>query len=283
MLPDMLVPGSNKSKQSFMALYIDYHVHSDNSFDCKIPMDEMCCRAVARGISELAFTDHFNNHLLDIDLGYYDPERYFADLERCRAQFPTLTIRAGIEVGEPHRWGSKILPILQRYPYDLVLGSLHWVGNQNVFNPDYFRGQGPQKAYGDYFAELNRMVRHGGFDILAHVDLPKRAGFNVYGSYDIGAYEEAVRDLWQSCIESQIAVEINTKGVRCRVAQLHPTTAALKWYVEMGGQLLTLGSDAHHSNNVGEHFDQAIQSAHEAGLTHVCRFQCRTLIGWSAL
>jgi histidinol-phosphatase (PHP family) len=86
--------------------FIDYHIHTHHSFDCKIPMAEMCVAAIEAGISEIAFSDHFNNHLLDIDLGYYDPERYFTDVERCRRQFPNLTIRAAVELGEPHRWPS---------------------------------------------------------------------------------------------------------------------------------------------------------------------------------
>ncbi len=266
-----------------MAELIDYHVHSDNSFDCKTPMDEMCRSAIERGISEIAFTDHLNNHLLDIDLGYYQAERYFADLERCRAQYPNLIIRAGIELGEPHRWGRKIAPILERYTYDVVLGSLHWVGNESVFNPAYFRRREPQKAYGDYFAELTQMVRQGGFNILAHVDVPKRVGFDVYGSYDIAAYEDAVRTLWQACIDCQIVPEINTKGARYTVGQFHPTTEALRWYVEMGGSAITLGSDAHQPDKIGQQFEQALESARAAGLAQLCRFERQQLVGWSAL
>src|SRR5690242_14665063 len=88
--------------------------------------EKVCASAGQAGVVEIAFTDHLNNHLMDIDLGYYNPDRYFTDLEYCRTQFPGLTIRAGIELGEPHRWADKILPLLERYPYDVVLGSLHW-------------------------------------------------------------------------------------------------------------------------------------------------------------
>src|SRR5688572_11429267 len=108
-----------------MALLIDYHIHTDNSFDSRASMQSMCQRAVELGLSELAFTDHFNNHLLDIDIGYYNPDRFFEHIRICRQLFPTLRILAGIEVGEPHRWARKVQPVLAQYPYDVVLGSLH--------------------------------------------------------------------------------------------------------------------------------------------------------------
>src|SRR5438445_12394231 len=95
---------------------MDYHVHTDNSFDCKTPMAEMCQQALKQGITEIAFTDHFNNHMLDIDVGYYNADRYFAELELCRSRFPNLTIGAGVEIGEPHRWGQKGRPILEGFP-----------------------------------------------------------------------------------------------------------------------------------------------------------------------
>ncbi len=264
-------------------MLIDYHVHTDNSFDSKTPMEQMCARALKMGFSEIAFTDHFNNHLLDIDLGYYDPERFFADIEHCRDKFPDLSIRAGIEVGEPHRWGEKIWPVVEHYPYDIVLGSLHWIGNSSVFDPNTFRSRNPEEAFNQYFAELLAMARHGGFDVLAHFDVAKCVGFEVYEEFDIRDYEDAARAVWQACINNQIALEINTRGLRCRVSQLHPPVEALRWYAEMGGERLTLGSDAHHPEGLGSHFDLARRGAIDAGLTRLCRFEHRAVVGWNDL
>jgi histidinol-phosphatase (PHP family) len=262
---------------------IDYHVHSNNSIDCKVSMAQMCAQAVQSGLTEIAFTDHFNNHPLDLDLGYYDPERYFADLEHCRAEFPTLIIRAGVELGEPHRWGSKIIPVLERYPYDLVLGSLHWVGKYSMFDANYFRARSPQFAFRAYFTELIQMIKHGGFDILSHVDVPKRTGFSVYREFDISAYEDIMRQVWQACIDNGITPEINTKGLRSSASQMHPTTNALCWYAEMGGERLTLGSDAHQPGSIADYFDDAIASAKAAGLNRTCRFEKRAIAGWADL
>jgi histidinol-phosphatase (PHP family) len=257
---------------------IDYHVHTDNSMDSKTPMAEMCARAIQLGLSEIAFTDHFNNHLLDIDLGFYDPERYFRDIEGCRAAFPGLTILAGIEVGEPHRHWRKAGPILERYPYDIVLGSVHWVGNHNMFHPRYYQSRLPEAAFRAYFAEVVRMVEHGGFDVLAHVDVVKRVGFDVYRQFDTQAFEADIRAIWQACIANRIMPEINTKSLRMAVRELHPAPLALGWYAEMGGTHLTFGSDAHRRDSLGDGIPEASAAARHTGLDQIARFRGRKVV-----
>jgi len=266
-----------------MVVIADYHVHTDNSLDCKTPMVEMCMKAVEIGVTEIAFTDHFNNHLLDIDLGYYKPEQFFRDIEYCRAEFPGLTIVAGVEVGEPHRWQRKIKPVLDNYPYDVVMGSLHWVGRENMFDVNYFRARAQTQAYNEYFTELLRMVEHGGFDILGHVDLPKRMGFDVYGKFEVARYEGIVRDIWRACLDNNITPEINTKSLRMPVNQTHPSLEALQWYVDMGGQRLTIGSDAHRADSLASGIRAGQHIALKAGLTHVCRFRQRMVTDWLPL
>lgn len=262
-----------------MPVRTDYHVHTNHSLDCKFSMQAMCQAAISRGITEVAFTDHLNSHLLDIDLGYYNADRYFADIEACRRRFSRLTIRASVEVGELHRWSRKVMPLLERYPYDVVLGSVHWVGNDNMFNLAYFRARSPQKAFDDYYAEVMSMLRHGGFDILAHVDLPKRVSFDVYNDYDVCAHENALRAIWQLCIDNHITPEINTKGLRCAVKQAHPAREALRWYVEMGGKALTVGSDAHRPDSIGDGFEKARQDGLGAGLTRLVQYEHRKIVG----
>jgi len=262
---------------------VDYHVHTDNSYDCKTPMIEMCARAVQNGLSAVAFTDHLNNHLLDVDLGYYDPARYFDDIDYCRAKFPNLTILAGVEVGEPHRWHRKVQPILERYPYDIVLGSLHWVGRDSMFNANFFRSRPPEEAYRAYFSELVTMIEHGGFDVLAHADLPKRVGYDVYGSFESRTYETELRKVWQACLDHNIIPEINTKSLRMNVGRAHPDDEALRWYAEMGGQGVSVGSDAHNTGSLGFGTKDALHSALQCGLSGIVQFRQRELVGWTKL
>ncbi len=263
----------------------DYHMHSRNSCDCRATMAQMASAALARGLREIAFTEHLDLNPGDQCPGFYDPASFFERLEAARAEFAAdgLTIRAGIEIGEPHIYRAAHRAVLDAWPYDVVLGSLHWVGDHNMFDPAYYAARPPAEAFGAYFTELAGMVRGGGFEVLAHVDVVKRTAYDIYGAYDTRALEDLYRPVWQACIEQGIAVEINTAGWRKRVNEPHPALEALRWYREMGGELLTLGSDAHRPGDVAHRFDEAVTLAQAAGFRRVCIYERRRVIGWQAL
>lgn len=258
----------------------DYHMHTTHSCDGKASMAEMCRQAVAIAMPEIGFTDHFDRHPLDFCHGYYEPDAYWADLEACRAAFPALTIRAGVEVGEPHRFMDEVKPVLDAHPYDYVIGSLHWVENGVVFDNRFFHNRTVDQVAELYFTEMLAMVRHGGFDILGHLDVVRRHGFDFYGRFDIEPYGDLVRPILRACIENGIAIEINTSGMRRALQQTFPGLPVLRWYREMGGELLTVGSDAHTTEHLGLCFAVARDVALHAGFTRLCRFQARRVLDW---
>lgn len=260
-------------------------MHSRNSCDSDATMAQMASAALESGLREIAFTEHLDLNPGDQCPGFYDPASFFERIEAARAEFAPqgLTIRAGIEMGEPHIYREAHRAVLDAWPYDVVLGSLHWVGDDNMFDPAYYRARTPAEAFGAYFSELAEMIAGGGFEILAHVDLVKRVGFDAYDAFDSGEWEDLFRPVWQACIEQGIAVEINTAGWRKPVAQPHPALEALRWYREMGGELLTLGSDAHRPGDVAYRFDEAITLAQVAGFSRVCAYERRRVVGWQAL
>jgi histidinol-phosphatase (PHP family) len=257
----------------------DYHMHSVHSCDCRATMAEMCRTALERGIHEIAFTEHFNQHRDDICYGHYDAAAYFKGLDAARAEFEPLglTIKAGLEVGELHLYRAEVEPVLQAYPYDVVLGSLHWNRGESIFSADYFRKRDPRTAARDYFAEMLEMVEGGGFDILSHLDVIKRTGFQVYGRFDLAEYEAEVRPVLAACVRRGIIPEINTSALRMKVAQPHPTLEALHWYRDLGGQLISIGSDSHSPAQLGTGLDRALAMAREAGLT-LARFSQRRVV-----
>ncbi len=253
----------------------DYHIHTCFSADSVASMDEMCEAAVIKGIPEIGFTEHYDLHPDEIQRDWLDVERWAEELEHCRTRYAgRLIIRAGIEVGEPHLFYEEVRSMSARYPFDYVLGSLHWVGRENVFYPGFF-ARSKEEAFGIYFRELERMTRAGEIDILAHFDIPIRAGAQYYGSYDPRAFESLIRPVLQNCIDRGTALEINTGSLRRDAAVLNPGAPILAWYAEMGGTHLTLGSDSHRSQHVGAGLDVALAAAREAGLRCLTRFEAR--------
>jgi histidinol-phosphatase (PHP family) len=273
---------TNHSARANGHISLDYHLHSNVSCDTSVTMAEMCGAALALGMSEIAFTEHFDLHPLDYCVNFYKPDDYFEKLENVRRVFAPqgLTIRAGVEVGEYHLYHDTAKPVLDAWPYDLVLGSLHWVGNDSIFDPAYFSGHTPQTTIAPYFTELLALVRFGGFDVLSHPDVFKRVAYAVYGQYDAGEWEDLIRPVWQACIEQGIGIEVNTASLRREIGQVHPSLDALRWYREMGGDRLTFGSDGHQPDHVAYGFATARDVARAAGFTRVCCFERRQVVRW---
>ncbi|MBX3080448.1 MAG: histidinol-phosphatase HisJ family protein [Anaerolineae bacterium] len=257
----------------------DYHMHSNYSCDCRVTMQQMCREAVRKGIPEIAFTEHFNRHRDDICFEHYDPDAFFKGLAEVNAEFNPqgLVIKAGIEVGEMHLYRAEVDAVLNNYPYDVVLGSMHWNHGESIFSMKYFEKREPKAAAREYFEEMLEMVEAGGFDVLSHIDVIKRYAFQVYGRFALAEYEAFVRPVLAACVKQGIIPEINTSALRMHVAQTHPTIEALHWYRELGGTSISIGSDSHNPTQLGTGLDIALSMAHEAGL-QLARFSQRHII-----
>ena len=253
----------------------DYHIHSHHSCDSQATIAEQCASAVAKGLPEIGISDHFDTHPLDMCSGYFKLTEWAAEIDRVRAEFAErLIVRAGIELGEPHIYQAECQTLLRSYPFDYTLGSLHWVGDELIFDRKYFR-RPADEAFGLFFEELERMTRAGGFEVLGHFDVVVRVGAPLYGGYDPRRHEEAIRAVLKNCIERGIALDLNTRGLRNRCQRLTPGMEILTWYREMGGERVTLGSDAHHPDDIAANFDLALDALRAAGLRYVTQFEQR--------
>jgi len=238
-------------------------------------MAEMCQAAIDHHVPEIGFTEHYDLIPKEDCRDWFKLEPWAASLEQVREQFKgRLIVRAGIELGEPHIYAAEDQALLNRYNFDYCLGSLHWVGTETIFDKNYFR-RPAKEAFRLFFEELERMTRVGGFDILSHFDVPVRTGFNVYGSYDPKEHEDSIRPALKNVIEKGIALDINTKGLDIPANVLTPGLDILRWYVEMGGERVTFGSDAHRPIRVGKDIEFAMDVAREAGLKYATMFEKR--------
>ncbi len=256
----------------------DYHIHTHFSCDCDATMLQMCQAAIEKGIPEIGISDHLDFHPRDECSNYFKADAWWDELERCRATFnASLVIRAGIEIGEPHRFSESVSPLLERYPWDYCLGSLHWVGDLCVFDPHYF-DRDAADTYQSYFHELLKMVSQGDFDSLAHIDIVKRYGHDIYGRYDPYPWEKEIRSVLRKCAQRGIALEVNTGTLRRMVAETSPQQPLINWFIEEGGQWLTLGSDAHEPDHIGFDLDLCISMLQEAGFPALARFESRQVL-----
>ncbi len=257
----------------------DYHIHSYNSVDSTAQLSAICEAATSRGLTEIAITDHADFGP-DDQPGYFHPVEYLAAIKRCRAHFDDrLTIRAGVEMGEPHIFGQQLEDILAAGEFDFVIGSAHYaVGMQAGWKPAFFE-QPLRQAYEAYFQQVVRLAKEGDFDVLGHLDLIKRDAFKFGQPYDgPEPYADLIRTALRAVVERGKGIEINTSPLRKGLSEPCPSLDILRWYRELGGEILTFGSDAHTANDVGADFDVAIEMARTAEFTRVARFEKRALL-----
>lgn len=256
--------------------FIDYHTHTTFSCDARNTLDEMCGWAIGIGLQEVAFTEHADFEPADNCAGYFRPAAYFQAIEAARRRYgDRLTIRAGVEVGEPHRYLDETAELLDAYPFDFVLGSLHWVDGYPGFSSQFFDGRPVEAAWRSYFEELVRMCEAGDFDVLAHLDLPKRHGVPRNSAFDPEPYADLIRTALQNLIERGKGIEINCSGLRYPMREPLPGPTVVRWYRELGGEILTVGTDAHATSHLGQGIGYALDIAWEAGFEAITLFQER--------
>lgn len=261
---------------------MDYHIHTHFSFDSPASVESVCQAALALGLQEVAITDHLDLNPLDGGYGYFRPDGYWEAVSRCRAAFAgRLTVRVGLECGEPHLFRPQIETILAAYPYDLVLGSLHWVDGRPTWEAAFFDGLGLDDGLALYFDELDRLAAEGDYDVLAHLDIVRRAAFQRFGlqRLDYRRHEGRLRRVLRTLAERQKGLEVNTSFQRRGMGQPGPPVEVLCWFREEGGQVVTLGSDAHRPDEVGADFHLARAMVREAGFACLTAFERRVANG----
>ncbi len=248
-------------------------------------MEAVCRAALARGMSEIAITDHADYEPLDACHGYFRPAPYWEEMNRCRALFAgQLAIRAGVECGESYIYREPVAALLAAHSYDVVLGSLHWADGRPTYAGDFFDGLGLDEGLALYFDHLARLAAEGEFDVLGHLDIIRRATalrFGI-GELDLRRHEARVRQVLRLLAGRGKGLEVNTSFVRKGIGGAGPSLEVLRWFRQEGGQIVTLGSDAHRPEDVGGDLDRGLALLRQAGFERLATFERRSVV-WIAL
>jgi histidinol-phosphatase (PHP family) len=256
---------------------IDYHVHSDCSGDCSAPMLDVCRAATGRGIETICFTEHIDFEPTDLCYGTFDYAGYKSRIAEAQEAFAgVLDIRCGVEVDFAGRHRAQIEDFLAEKEFDYVLGATHYVGRVILEDHErYFPGKSAQEAYTPFFDNTLETVQTGWFDTVAHLDLCKRYGVHYLGAFDWEPHRERIEQILREVIERDMALEINTSGLRQLPGETYPCRQILEGYYALGGRAITVGSDAHYVGDVGRGIPQALEMARDVGFEHVRVFKAR--------
>ena len=255
---------------------IDYHVHSQHSFDGKNTMEEFCQQAITLGVTELCFTEHFSVDPKDVSYDILKTANYSADIESCQRSFQgKLIIRKGLEIGEPHLKPYKRNLQCQIQPMDLdfIIGSIHNINGVKLRL--YMQSIDNKYIYQHYFQEIYQMLEQSDIDALGHLDLMKRYAYEPFGNYDFLQYQDLLEMILKRMIEKNIALEINTSGIRDSVKETYPAPRVLEFYKKLGGILLTFGSDAHKCTDLASCYADTMKLLLHLGFKYIFSYKNR--------
>lgn len=263
--------------------FCDMHVHSHNSHDSRAPVAETAKEAIKRGVSVFAVTDH-------CDTQYYFsgeiPQRIAASVREARETAPQFAgqvdVLAGVEIGEMIWDEPHANELLHAHDYDVVIGSVHAVRYKEWSDPysmlDFNAIPAKElRGYIDkYFDELLETLQKLPCDIMAHLTCPLRYINYKFGlNFDIRPYEDKITRVLEYIIRHGISMEINTSGMGGGNGYYMPDEWIVEKYRDMGGYLITLGSDAHASENISKAFSEAAAMLKRLGFKHYYYYKNR--------
>ena len=232
-----------------MTRIADMHVHTDDSPDADIPAVELLARAGEEGLAAVGFVAHLDLDPEDFCYGGFDGESYDRSLSLAEERESGTRLLRGIEVGEPHRFGESARRLADYTQYDFITGALHSTKRSGmILGPDAFRGWDPMGIIGEYLSETVEMVTSADMDILAHFGLFRRgmalAGLDT-SLDETELFPGEVDAILEALVGRGIALEVNTSGLRRQEKVTYPIPSVIRRYRELGGELVTLGSDTH--------------------------------------
>ncbi len=256
----------------------DQHMHCAFSGDSTTPPKEMANAALSRGLTGICFTDH---HDIDYPKMPEEPDflipfdSYFKEVETLQAEYETkLNIHIGIELGLQPQVAEQNAQVLAKHPFDFCIGSVHVVHHQDPYYGGLFSGRTDEEAFEDYLlATLENIKAFDGFDVLGHIDYMVRYCPNQVKNYRPSDFTDLVDEILTYLISHGKGIEVNTSGYKVGLNMPHPHPEILKRYQELGGEILTIGADAHVPDHIAYDFPVAIDLLKELGFSYYTVFE----------
>ena len=254
----------------------DSHTHSDNSYDGHDSIAMMCEAATLSNLSGFCITDHFECNIPD-ENGFIRLRDSMFEMLRAQAAFRSqVMLTCGIELGQ----ATQNLPVankaLELLKYDFVIGSLHNIRTTPDFCELDFHQLNVPELLTQYYDEMLEMCQWGKFDALGHLTYPLRYIQGIQKiEVDMKPYEEVIREIMKTLISKDRAIEINTSTLRQGLGTTMPSFPYVKMFRELGGEYVTIGSDAHWAKDLGANISDGMEVLQEAGFKYFTVFRRR--------
>ena len=248
----------------------DMHMHTWFSTDSEACPRDMADEAVRKGLKTICFTDHFDKDDLEWgEEGIFDVDAYFVEMQKLQEEYAgKLNIRIGIELGLRTYLKDYYEELTKKYPFDFVIGSVHNVpykkdAEGNILYTDpaaekLFTDRTDKKAYRLMMETTLENVRTSDcFQTLGHLDYVVRYGKSREKEYSYTDYADIIDEILKLLIEKEKGLEVNSAGLKYGLPFAHPHPDVLKRYRELGGEIITIGADAHKPEHIAYDFAKA--------------------------
>lgn len=264
-----------------MPITADFHMHTHHSEDSDAPMKDMIESALQKGLTEICFTEH-----MDLDFpctesstGKWElnTDSYLYELLAMRELYKDkINIRFGVEMGLQLSCLRENLIYARSYDFDFIIGSMHLLNGKDPYYRDHFSELTDEALYREYFkATLANIKKCSNFDVLGHLDYVVRYGYEKDNHYSYDAYKDVLDPILEYLVENEKGLEVNSAGLRKGLKYPNPCIDVLKKYRDLGGEIITIGSDAHNPEDIAADFDKVSSLLTEVGFRYYATFQNR--------
>lgn len=254
----------------------DFHIHSQYSFDGHMPLRNICERAIAMGMDEIAITDHADMYAHRPYEHILDAKKLYCELENIRLEYEgRLAIRLGAELGQPQVNPHDTERFLKDNPLDFIIGSIHNIENDfDIYYYDYTQLD-CNEMYSHYLDWVLELAKGYDYDVLGHLTYPLRCMAAVDIKLDLEPFYKRFEEIFEIVIKRGKGIELNVSGLHQAINDTMPSLDILKLYKKCGGSIITLGSDAHYPQHVALNIDCGIELLRKAGLDSYCTYTSR--------
>lgn len=263
----------------------DMHMHTWFSTDSEACPRDMADEAVRKGLKTICFTDHFDKDDLEWgEEGIFDVDAYFVEMQKLQEEYAgKLNIRIGIELGLRTYLKDYYEELTKKYPFDFVIGSVHNVpykkdAEGNILYTDpaaekLFTDRTDKEAYRLMMETTLENVRTSDCSqTLGHLDYVVRYGKSREKEYSYTDYADIIDEILKLLIEKEKGLEVNSAGLKYGLPFAHPHPDVLKRYRELGGEIITIGADAHKPEHIAYDFAKAEEILKSCGFKYYTEF-----------
>ncbi len=267
-------------------MFADYHVHTAYSDDSEYPMEDVIRDAIGMGMDEICITDHVDYGIKEdwdsgAEIEYRDGQplanvdypRFMKEIHRMQLLYgDEIRVRIGMEFGMQMHTIARYEELFHTCPFDFIILSVHQVEDKEFWTQDFQRGRTQQEYNERYYEELLNLVRnYKDYSVLGHLDLISR--YDEAGEYPFEKIRPYVEEILKIVIADGKGIEFNTSFHRYGLKDTTPSKDILKLYHDLGGQIITIGSDSHKPEHLGAYFNEAKQILGDLGFEKFCTYE----------